>query len=226
MRVWVRTALTSTAAAAWLAEDTNRGAVKVVIHSNVASGSTLLISRVTTVRAAKCLVEYPRYPNSSLCFPQLRSSAHHDHHVNAMATTETKPPLGRYELYKSGTEKIFDCLVKNACHCIDVTPFISTEGTKSGNKIKARALVSSAKAIAAAHEPASQPSAAIVVTPTITKLLLEVIDGRKVSAEWYIAQPASDELQDANRSHAFFIDILQKVHRLLVSVEQPSKVDS
>lgn len=137
-----------------------------------------------------------------------------------MPSTEPKLQLGRYQLYKAGTKKIVEWLVGTASRCADISSLHNAGISKTTSNIEARALVSLAKIIVAAHRTPSCPLTGIVVTPTIVLLLQKVIDGRQASADWYATQPASDEAVSGNKSHQFFINILREVHCLLESVQQ------
>ncbi|KAF7198658.1 hypothetical protein HII31_00397 [Pseudocercospora fuligena] len=138
---------------------------------------------------------------------------------------ESAPSLrGRHLLYKAGTKKIVDWLSATAASLRDITHILSTQNvppvptstktTESREKksytIKSHDLISLARIITSSAGTA--PSA-------IVKLLEKVIEGRKACALFYAEQSDSDEA--ANRSHLFFIQVLETVHQLLVSVRSP-----
>lgn len=137
---------------------------------------------------------------------------------------------GRYKLYKRGTEKVVDWLVKTANNCCDITLIIKSlqhkhkDGTKETKEkctstpkahIKGRELALLAEAIASAEPPIDIPS-------TILDVVNEVIAGRKSCAGWYAAQSATegDEMARENAGHAHFIRILEKVQDTLTSTKK------
>lgn len=142
-----------------------------------------------------------------------------------MVSTGTATSLGRYELYKAGTKKIVDWLTLNASRCVDISQFITCRKAKTRN-IKVRSLISLAEAIVLAHRSSDPPATDVVVTSTIVRLVREVIAGRQASAEWYAMQPTSAEAVELNEQHTFFIGVLQKVHDLLISIQQPREFRS
>lgn len=136
-----------------------------------------------------------------------------------MAPMEPRLQLGRYQLYKAGTKKIVEWLIRTASHFADISPLLVAGKSNTSSRINARALVSLAEIIVSAHSVPHCLSAGFEITSTVIELVQKVIDGRQASADWYANQPASDEAETENEAHQFFIETLRKVHCLLTSVQ-------
>ncbi|EME79336.1 uncharacterized protein MYCFIDRAFT_79567 [Pseudocercospora fijiensis CIRAD86] len=117
---------------------------------------------------------------------------------------------GRHLLYKAGTKKIVDWLLRTASTLRDIAHILDTPQKKSKSTIKARDLMSLAKIIT---------SADATVPLAIVELLVKVIEGRKACAVFYASQHSSDVA--ANNSHLFFIQILEDVHKQLAALRAP-----
>ncbi|KAK5745899.1 hypothetical protein LTR17_001028 [Elasticomyces elasticus] len=128
------------------------------------------------------------------------------------------PIVGRYKIYKKGTNKFVAWLAKTASRCSDITDILTTvtPSTPAATiKIRTRELIALAKAIASARPP-------IELSASVLKACEDVIAGRQACAEWYAAQAIQDnsDLAEQNRTHVFFIDTLKKVHELLSTCKQ------
>ncbi|KAK5686411.1 hypothetical protein LTS10_002529 [Elasticomyces elasticus] len=132
------------------------------------------------------------------------------------------PPavVGRYRLYKAGTEKVALWLARTASRFCDV--HIITETVQRSRreadrrrqqqrvKFSTRHLVAFATAITSATP--------LVAIPTyILRLLEDVIAGRQYCADWYAAQPSEEDgdMSKQNEGHAHFIAVLENVLSLL-----------
>ncbi|KAK5720427.1 hypothetical protein LTR17_014984 [Elasticomyces elasticus] len=132
------------------------------------------------------------------------------------------PPavVGRYRLYKAGTEKVALWLARTASRFCDV--HIITETVQRSRReadrrrqqqrvnFNTRHLVAFATAITSATP--------LVAVPTyILRLLEDVIVGRQYCADWYAAQPSEEDgdMSKQNEGHAHFIAVLENVLSLL-----------
>ncbi|KAK4949366.1 hypothetical protein LTR10_011984 [Elasticomyces elasticus] len=126
---------------------------------------------------------------------------------------------GRYKLYKAGTAKLVQWLAKSAESCCDLKTVIKSLDNSNKPKpsrgsclvnIRTQELVRLAETIAASRPPIAIPESILLIT-------IDVIAGRKECAEWYGAQALEEgsKLDKENKSHQYFILVLQKVLSLL-----------
>lgn len=132
------------------------------------------------------------------------------------------PIIGRYRLYKEGTNKLVAWMAKTASRCCDVSNIVTSitaaaklHGTSASIKVRTRELIALARAIANARSPIELPA-------SVLQICADVIAGLGSCAEWYAAQAIQDDtkLAEQNRTHAFFIDTLRMVHEILSSCKQ------
>ncbi|KAK5723859.1 hypothetical protein LTR17_013873 [Elasticomyces elasticus] len=128
------------------------------------------------------------------------------------------PIIGRYKLYKAGTERLAQYLARAADGICDVRS-LTGDNRKSSKglgeprvKISTRHFVVLAEAIAGALSPVAVPA-------HVLKLTEDVIAGRQYCADWYASQPSEEgsEVDEQNKRHAHFIAILEKVLSILSS---------
>ncbi|KAK5127815.1 hypothetical protein LTR85_004931 [Meristemomyces frigidus] len=114
---------------------------------------------------------------------------------------------GRYALYKEGTSRILRWLSRTAN--LAPTADVTTHG-----------LIDLATAIATAQPPSDIPAAML-------ELIADVINGRRVCADWYTAQPSATTLApDSNKSHRHFISVLQDLYDVLKAARKAQKSEA
>lgn len=120
--------------------------------------------------------------------------------------TDTIPSIGRYALYKSGTDRLVDFLTDTATAC---RRSVTAKATKSG-KVHSSDLVRYAEIISTWNPPPDIPA-------HILELTNDVIIGRTASSDFYTSrhtQPTAQEILD-DEGHLHFIDVLHNVRQLL-----------
>ncbi|KAK4959975.1 hypothetical protein LTR10_002864 [Elasticomyces elasticus] len=128
------------------------------------------------------------------------------------------PIVGRYKLYKAGTQKLAQWLGRTADGICDVRSITGNKKKSSKSfggttvKIRTRHFVVLAGAIAGASSPVAVPA-------YVLKLTEDVIEGRRYCANWYAAQPSKEgsDVNEQNNRHAHFITVLEEVLSLLSS---------
>ncbi|CZT20929.1 uncharacterized protein RCC_06790 [Ramularia collo-cygni] len=132
-----------------------------------------------------------------------------------------KPLIGRYKLYKAGTSRLVEWLSITGGRCCDLKKVLKSLNSgvstkKQSEKSIKDVEVGTQELLKLAEAIASSDS--VPVPQEIIDITREVIAGREKCAEWYSAQPLSDngKLKKENINHRYFIQVLQKVLRLLL----------
>ena len=120
--------------------------------------------------------------------------------------------LGRYKLYKTGTNKLVQWLAHSASRCCDLTTIIKSTGSggkskpsqanadSSAVRLRTQELIKLAQAIADSDPP-------VEISQTILDITKDVIAGREECAGWYASQTVQvgDKIEKENETHRYFI---------------------
>lgn len=137
--------------------------------------------------------------------------------------------FNRYKQYKEGTARLVGWLANTAHACEDATGILpSLNAAKSAarqqNKkqkhspeISTKVTVTTAQLI---HLAKAVVSASVPVPMSILRTTRAVIAGRQVCADLYTSLSDSS-IQEQNRSHQHFIDVLKQILRILETAPSP-----
>ena len=130
--------------------------------------------------------------------------------------------LGRYKLYKAGTNKLVQWLAHSASRCCDISTIIKASDSRPATapkdslaiQVRTQELIKLAEAIAGSDPPVEIPIA-------ILDIAKDVIAGREECAEWYASQSiqGGSTLEKENESHRYFI-MVSHAFRLVLHYQQ------